>query len=316
MTATLIILGVIVLLPLIWLIANYNRMARLRQHIKESWSDIDVEMKRRYELIPNLVETVKAYAKHERETLAKVIELRNKGGAAVNIGGWVLTGTEFAGTCGGERHWQFPVGTMIAANGYIVVAKDNVDPPSEENDGFEQRFGFDPSFEMFDADRTYEADDPTVPNMINTNNEAGQDSQIRLVPGNGFSAACGATFNRYEALYLYNGIPGGGGAIVDVIEYRHPDCTGDTCLGVGSGNNDAFVGFPGIGESLGRNAASEHRRSCLLRGAEIIEPDKAARMPTLTGQVRARRRSLRLNSRESTRCLNAFTPLIKITGMS
>jgi LemA protein len=74
----LIILAVVVLLPLLWLIINYNRMARLCQHIKESWSDIDVEMKRRYELIPNLVETVKGYAKHERETLAKVIELRNK----------------------------------------------------------------------------------------------------------------------------------------------------------------------------------------------------------------------------------------------
>jgi len=50
----------------------------LRQHIRESWSDIDVEMKRRYELIPNLVATVKGYAAHERETLTQVIELRNK----------------------------------------------------------------------------------------------------------------------------------------------------------------------------------------------------------------------------------------------
>ncbi len=188
---------------------------------------------------------------------AEFVELRNKGVAAVNIGNWVITGTEFNGTCGGERHWQFPVGTMIPANGFIVVAKDNVDPPSEENDGFEQRFGFDPSFELFDADRTYEADDPTVPNMILVNNEAAQDSQLRLCPGNGVGAACGGMFNRYEALYLYNGVPGGGGAIVDVIEYRHAtDCITDTCLGVGSGNNDSFVGFPGIGESVGRNAAS------------------------------------------------------------
>jgi LemA protein len=53
-------------------------MARLRQHIKESWSGIDVEMKRRYELIPNLVETVKGYAKHERTTLEQITALRNK----------------------------------------------------------------------------------------------------------------------------------------------------------------------------------------------------------------------------------------------
>ena len=61
----LIIIGAVVLLPLIWLIANFNRFARLRQHIRESWSDIDVEMKRRYDLIPNLVNTVKGYAAHE-----------------------------------------------------------------------------------------------------------------------------------------------------------------------------------------------------------------------------------------------------------
>jgi LemA protein len=74
----LIILAFVVFLPGVWFIASYNRMARLRQHIRESWSDIDVEMKRRYELIPNLVETVKGYATHEKQTLAQVIELRNK----------------------------------------------------------------------------------------------------------------------------------------------------------------------------------------------------------------------------------------------
>ncbi|NNJ70452.1 MAG: LemA family protein, partial [Kiritimatiellales bacterium] len=49
----------------------------LRNHISESWSNVDTELKRRYELIPNLVETVKGYAKHERETLERVVELRN-----------------------------------------------------------------------------------------------------------------------------------------------------------------------------------------------------------------------------------------------
>lgn len=65
-------------LPLVWLIVNYNRLARVHQHIRESWSDIDVEMKRRYELIPNLVATVKGYAKHERELLEKVADLRSR----------------------------------------------------------------------------------------------------------------------------------------------------------------------------------------------------------------------------------------------
>ncbi len=78
MMPTLIIFGSVVLLVGVYVIANYNRMARVRQHIRESWSDIDVELKRRYELIPNLVETVKGYAKHERETLEQVTALRNK----------------------------------------------------------------------------------------------------------------------------------------------------------------------------------------------------------------------------------------------
>jgi LemA protein len=76
-----IVLGIIaavVFLPLLWLIANFNRFSRVRQHIRESWADIEVELKRRYDLIPNLVETVRGYAKHEQEVLTKVIELRNK----------------------------------------------------------------------------------------------------------------------------------------------------------------------------------------------------------------------------------------------
>lgn len=74
----ILIVAAVVGLPLLWLIINYNRMAGLRQMINESWSDIDVEMRRRYELIPNLVQTVKGYASHERTTLAQVIELRDR----------------------------------------------------------------------------------------------------------------------------------------------------------------------------------------------------------------------------------------------
>ncbi len=74
----LAIFAAIIILPLVWLIATFNHLVRVRQQIRESWSDIDVEMKRRYELIPNLVETVKGYAKHEREVLELVIQLRNK----------------------------------------------------------------------------------------------------------------------------------------------------------------------------------------------------------------------------------------------
>ncbi|MDX9910800.1 MAG: LemA family protein [Phycisphaerales bacterium] len=72
----LIVVGVTVLVPLIWLIATYNRFVSLRTHMSESWHDVDVELKRRHDLIPNLVETVKGYAAHERETFDRVIEAR------------------------------------------------------------------------------------------------------------------------------------------------------------------------------------------------------------------------------------------------
>jgi len=64
------------LLVLIWAIGNYNVLVRLRQHCRESWAGIDTELKRRYDLIPNLVEVVKSYAAHERETLQAVTDAR------------------------------------------------------------------------------------------------------------------------------------------------------------------------------------------------------------------------------------------------
>lgn len=73
----IIIFVAILLLPVIYVIATYNTLVTLRNHISEAWSNVDTELKRRYELIPNLVSTVKGYAKHERETLERVVELRN-----------------------------------------------------------------------------------------------------------------------------------------------------------------------------------------------------------------------------------------------
>ncbi|MCA8963399.1 MAG: LemA family protein [Planctomycetes bacterium] len=72
------VVAIAVLAPLVWWIAVYNRLVRLRHTVTESWSDIDVELRRRYELIPNLVETVRGYARHEREVLEKVVALRNQ----------------------------------------------------------------------------------------------------------------------------------------------------------------------------------------------------------------------------------------------
>jgi LemA protein len=71
-----IILAVLVLLIIV-IISMYNGLIRLKNRVDEAWSDIDVQLKRRYDLIPNLIETVKGYASHERETLEKVVQARN-----------------------------------------------------------------------------------------------------------------------------------------------------------------------------------------------------------------------------------------------
>jgi LemA protein len=73
----LILLGVLVVL-IIWAIAMYNGLVRLKIQCDNAWADIDVQLKRRYDLIPNLVETVKGYAAHEKGTLEAVINARNR----------------------------------------------------------------------------------------------------------------------------------------------------------------------------------------------------------------------------------------------
>jgi LemA protein len=72
------LVGLIVVLGL-WFIFVYNGLVRLRNAVKNAWAQIDVQLKRRYDLIPNLVETVKGYAGHEKETLERVIQARQRG---------------------------------------------------------------------------------------------------------------------------------------------------------------------------------------------------------------------------------------------
>ena len=72
-----IVIIVIIVLILLWAIATYNSLVDFRNRVKDAWSQIDVQLKRRFDLIPNLVETVKGYTKHESETLEEVIKARN-----------------------------------------------------------------------------------------------------------------------------------------------------------------------------------------------------------------------------------------------
>ena len=77
MSTAIIIILVIVVLLIGWVFGTYNGLIQLRNKVKDQWAQIDVVLKRRFDLIPNLVETVKGYAKHEKETLDSVIKARN-----------------------------------------------------------------------------------------------------------------------------------------------------------------------------------------------------------------------------------------------
>ena len=74
MTYLLIVLAIIAVVFVVF----YNRLVKLRQTVRNAWADIDVQLKRRHDLIPNLVETVKGYASHEQDTLEAVIQARNR----------------------------------------------------------------------------------------------------------------------------------------------------------------------------------------------------------------------------------------------
>ena len=72
-----VVLIIVVVLIVLWAISVYNKLIALRNRVKDQWAQIDVQLKRRFDLIPNLVETVKGYTKHESETLEAVIKARN-----------------------------------------------------------------------------------------------------------------------------------------------------------------------------------------------------------------------------------------------
>jgi LemA protein len=112
MTPTLIILivlGVVVL----WAIFTYNKFVKLVQRTKEAWADIDVQLKRRYDLIPNLVETVKGYAAHERATLEAVTNARANA-TNVHVDAGSLTPQALEAMAGAEAGLTQALGKLLA----------------------------------------------------------------------------------------------------------------------------------------------------------------------------------------------------------
>jgi len=85
MIAVYVIVGIVVIL-LLFFAGTYNSLVRLRNRVKNAWAQIDVQLKRRHDLIPNLVETVKGYMRHERETLEAVTNARNLAQKAIGTG--------------------------------------------------------------------------------------------------------------------------------------------------------------------------------------------------------------------------------------
>lgn len=82
----LYIILAIIIIAILWFISGYNGFVRLRTRAEEAWADIDVQLKRRYDLIPNLIETVKGYASHEKEVFTKVTEARTMAMSAEQSG--------------------------------------------------------------------------------------------------------------------------------------------------------------------------------------------------------------------------------------
>jgi LemA protein len=83
-TTVWVVLGVIIVIA-IWLVTIYNSLVAMRQRVNQSFADIDVQLKQRHDLVPNLVETVKGYAAHERGTLEAVVQARNAAIAAPGV---------------------------------------------------------------------------------------------------------------------------------------------------------------------------------------------------------------------------------------
>jgi len=80
------VIGLVALVVVFWLVGIFNSLVRLRNAVKNAWSQIDVQLKRRHDLIPNLIETVKGYMTHERETLENITKARNLAAQASGVG--------------------------------------------------------------------------------------------------------------------------------------------------------------------------------------------------------------------------------------
>ncbi|MFP4173911.1 MAG: LemA family protein [Candidatus Hydrogenedentota bacterium] len=133
MIPMLVLLAVLAVL-VIWVISIYNGLVRLRNQVKNAWSQIDVQLKRRHDLIPNLIETVKGYMTHERETLENITKARSQAMQAESVGERSQAESQLSGALG-----QFYV---VVENYPDLKANQNFLALQEELTSTENRIGF------------------------------------------------------------------------------------------------------------------------------------------------------------------------------
>ncbi|MBQ9601064.1 MAG: LemA family protein [Neisseriaceae bacterium] len=129
----------------VWLIAVFNRMTLLKNRYQNAFSQIDVQLKRRYDLIPNLVETAKAYLKHENETMKAVIEARNSAAKELNVLKNGLNNPEMIQAFSqAEQNLQAALGrfNMVVENYPDLKASPNMMQLSEEITSTENKISF------------------------------------------------------------------------------------------------------------------------------------------------------------------------------
>lgn len=148
MVWTIVIIIALLVILALWGVGAYNRLVALRNQVKNAWSQIDVQLQRRYDLIPNLVETVKGYMSYEQATLQKVIEARNQASAAretlAQQGGPTAEGASLKGLIGAESTLRGALGNIFALseNYPALRATENMQRLQEELASTENKVAF------------------------------------------------------------------------------------------------------------------------------------------------------------------------------
>ena len=151
------IILVLLVVVVLYVVVAYNRLVRLRNRIENAWSQIDVQLRRRYDLIPNLVETVKGYATHEKEVFLKVTEARAK---AINASGAMAQG-QADNVLTGALKSLF----AVAENYPDLKANQNFLMLQEELSGTESKIAYSRQF-YNDTVMTYDTTRETFPSSV------------------------------------------------------------------------------------------------------------------------------------------------------